>query len=92
MVLATVVVAHYTEDLSWLSQIAKEKYKVCLVSKTKRDADIYQPENFGVEASAYLSYIINNYDSIDEYTIFVHGHECSWHHNGRLQDILNNLS
>jgi hypothetical protein len=92
MSLGTVVIAHYNEDLNWVSQIDKDKYTICTVSKTLPDASIYHPENFGVEASAYLTYIINTYHSLHEYTVFVHGHEYSWHHEGRLQDILNNFT
>lgn len=33
----------------------------------------------GHEASAYLSYIIDNYDNLAPYTIFIHDQEEQWH-------------
>ncbi|KAF3402016.1 hypothetical protein F1880_009749 [Penicillium rolfsii] len=33
----------------------------------------------GHEGSAYLSYIIDNYDNLAPYTIFIHGREEQWH-------------
>ncbi|KAJ5377947.1 uncharacterized protein N7496_005356 [Penicillium cataractarum] len=33
----------------------------------------------GHEASAYLSYIIDHYDNLAPYTIFIHGREEQWH-------------
>ncbi|EPS26480.1 hypothetical protein PDE_01417 [Penicillium oxalicum 114-2] len=33
----------------------------------------------GHEASAYLSYIVDNYDNLSPYTIFIHGRAEQWH-------------
>jgi hypothetical protein len=37
--------------------------------------------NIGREASAYLHYIIERYDSLPERVAFIHGHETAWHQN-----------
>ena len=37
------------------------------------------PRNQGREAMAYLTYIINFYDSFPDITVFAHGHLTSWH-------------
>jgi hypothetical protein len=87
----TLVLAHHRENLFWMGKIDRKKYpNIVLVSKTRRDADIYQSVNKGCEASAYLEYIVRNYDALDEYTLFIHAHRRSWHHTGLMEDLLNN--
>ena len=84
-------IAHYNEDLRWMGDIDSQKYDIHLVSKTVPDARIFQPQNQGFETSAYLEFIIKNYDTLPEWCVFVHGHQYSWHHEGRMQDLVNNL-
>jgi hypothetical protein len=85
------VVSHYNEDLQWTSSVEMNKYNIVLVSKTLENADIFQPKNTGYEASAFFEYIVKYYDTLPEYSVFVHGHETSWHHTGKMQDLVNNL-
>ncbi|CAK0800502.1 unnamed protein product, partial [Prorocentrum cordatum] len=35
--------------------------------------------NFGDEALAYLTHIVDNYDRLPEAVVFLHGHESAWH-------------
>ena len=37
------------------------------------------PRNYGREAMAYLTFIIDNYHKLPRYTVFTHGHYNSWH-------------
>lgn len=62
-------------------------------SKTLPDgANVHhQPLNKGNEASAYMQYIVDHYDALPDYTLFVHGHETSWHHDGSIVDIINGV-
>ncbi len=85
-----VVIAHYNEDLSWVSKI---KYDHVVYSKTlaKGTNVHHQPINKGNEATAYMQYIVDHYDTLPEYMLFVHGHEKSWHHNGSIVDIINDV-
>ena len=39
----------------------------------------------------YLSFIIDNYDNLPEYTAFVHGHEKSWHQEADLVQLLESV-
>lgn len=39
----------------------------------------------------YLSYIINNYDSLPDYSVFIHGHQFSWHQEGDMVAIINDF-
>jgi hypothetical protein len=81
-----VVIAHYNEDLSWTFNI---KYKCRIISKYGMRKET--PPNKGNEASSYLQYIINNYDMLDDYTIFVHGHRTAWHHSQNTDEKINNM-
>ncbi len=81
-----VVIAHYDEDLSWVNNL---KYPYTIISKNNIPLETWP--NKGYEASSYLQYIIENYDNITEYTIFIHGHRNSWHNSANIDDILNNL-
>jgi hypothetical protein len=76
-----VVIAHYNEDLSWTKFL---KYSYTVISK--RGYSPETPPNKGNEASSYLQYIIENYDNLSEYTIFVHGHRNDWHHKMNIDE------
>ena len=39
----------------------------------------------------YLSFIIDRYDNLPDYTIFVHGHEKSWHQEADLVPLIRNI-
>ncbi|KAF2138953.1 uncharacterized protein K452DRAFT_310922 [Aplosporella prunicola CBS 121167] len=49
------------------------------------------PANKGHEAMAYLTFIIDNYDSFPPYAFFVHGHRLSWHQEGDIVHLIKNL-
>jgi predicted O-methyltransferase YrrM len=83
-----VLSSHYNEDLSWINFI---KYPTTIYSKTLQNKNFIS-FNKVQEAPAYIKYIINNYYSLPEYTIFVHGHLQSEHQDKHLVDIINNLS
>ena len=82
----TIVTAHYNECLSWLT-CKKDLYQALVVCDKETAAPIdhalfdkvYTIPNMGFEVSAFLYYIIANYDNLPEYTAFIHGHETSWH-------------
>ena len=82
-----VVVAHYNENLKWVNKI---KYKTVIISKQKIRRDY--PPNKGNEASSYLTYIIDNYDNLRDYTFFVHGHRSHWHHKSNMDEKINNIT
>lgn len=43
------------------------------------DVGLSVPRNYGREAMAYLTFIIDNYHNLPRYTVFTHGHYNSWH-------------
>ena len=81
-----VVIAHYNEDLSWVTKL---KYPFMVISRNGVPKDTVP--NKGNEASIFLEYIITNYDRLDDYTFFVHGHRNSWHHAEPMDEKINRI-
>ncbi len=80
-----IVSNHWKEDLEWLK---KSVWPVIIYSKNP-DSPYYKGQpNIGNEATAYLKYIIDNYDNLPEYVAFIHGHETAWHQ-GNILDLIN---
>ena len=87
-----IVTAHWNEDLDWLKDAP---YDVVVCDKEGASAhnlgdfskSCPPTINKGTEASAYLNYIVNNYDSLSDYTIFIHGHETSWHQTENMIEL-----
>lgn len=78
-----IVTAHYNEDLEWLKT---SKYPVIVCDKLGSNKSSFTPDkkcsldiNRGREASSYLKYIIENYDTLPDKIIFLHGHETAVH-------------
>jgi hypothetical protein len=82
-----IVVAHYSENLDWLSNL---KYPYTVISRKGIPRET--PPNRGNEASAYLEWIINNYHNLPDICIFIHAHRSDWHHRENIDDKINGLS
>jgi hypothetical protein len=75
-------VSHYGEDLSWLNRV---NTPFMVVSKVLVDNRIlHVPVNRGNEVSSYLLYIVQYYDTLPQFTLFLHGHYEDWH---QLYDV-----
>ena len=76
-----IVTSHWKEDLSWLK---KSRFPVVLIDKEGADPTCFEAQhiipNKGLDAAAYFTYIIENYDNLPDHVAFIHGHETSWHH------------
>lgn len=67
-----IVVARYNEDVSW----TKELSNVIIYNKGESLDECYNEiklDNVGREAHTYFKHICDNYDNLDEYTIFLQG-------------------
>jgi len=71
-----VVVSKYKENIDW---IKSSPYDVVVYSKLEGEPNYVKDGQDG-ETSSYLHHIIENYDNLSEWTVFVHGHEYHWHH------------
>jgi hypothetical protein len=87
----TIVTSHWKENLEWLT---KSKFPVVLIDKEGADPSPFVPQhvvpNLGKECTAYLKYIIENYDNLPEAVAFIHGHEESPHqrHDRPLLEVI----
>lgn len=82
-----VVVSRFNENADFLKKLT---FKTLLYDKENPSNRYNVEKNKGNEASAYLKYIIDHYENLSDYTIFIHCHEFSWHHDGSIIDIINN--
>lgn len=87
-----IVVAHYNEDLSWLSQFNKES--LIIYSKgnqaTIECTNIILP-NVGRESHTYLTYIIERYESLPEIIFFTQGNVTDHNIDTNYYSILSNF-
>lgn len=71
-----VVCARYNKNTDFLKQLTIP-YKVI-----EKDT----VPNIANEATSYLYYILQNYDSLPENVIFIHDENESWHHEGKITE------
>jgi len=81
-----IVCARYNRDVSFLND-TKVDYQV-IQKCIDNNCDNNTCPNIGNEASSYLFYIINNWDSLPKNVIFVHDENSSWHHDGNITENL----
>ena len=74
----------------YLSSWATYPYNVDNANNSNKALII--PRNKGHEAMVYLSFIIDNYESLPWCGIFVHGHSDSWHQEDTLVRLLKDLN
>jgi hypothetical protein len=85
---SNVVVSVYKEDIAWIDRLRQLGYPVLIYTKGDANSPYSVPVNKGNEASAFLKYIVDHYDTLPEHSVFLHGEERSIHHDGSLVDIL----
>lgn len=70
-----IVVARYNENTSWLNKFKNITivYNKGTYDKDLNDFNVINLPNFGRESHTFLYHIINNYDNLKEYTIFLQG-------------------
>ena len=82
-----IILSHYNEDLSWIRDNNLKQYNFIVYSKTNKSYN-YIEHNKGQEAISYLKYIIDFYNKLPEYNIFLHSHNMSYHQDYHMCDIL----
>jgi hypothetical protein len=87
----TIVVSHYDADVTWTRTLADKGFRILVYDRpldtkgsSKSSSPYFVPQNKAQEAATYLKHIIDFYDNLSPYTVFVHDHEHSWHHKGSL--------
>eukprot|EP00242_Pyramimonas_sp_CCMP2087_P001595 CAMPEP_0198231236 /NCGR_PEP_ID=MMETSP1445-20131203/115094_1 /TAXON_ID=36898 /ORGANISM="Pyramimonas sp., Strain CCMP2087" /LENGTH=323 /DNA_ID=CAMNT_0043911837 /DNA_START=150 /DNA_END=1121 /DNA_ORIENTATION=+ len=80
-----VVASHFKEDPTWLQKMTPYKH----VIYTHRDVTVpkithnlkgtHRVPNRGREATAYIKFILDQYDTLPPVVAFIHAHRKSWH-------------
>ena len=66
------------EDTSWLGEYFPD-WQANVYVMNERSADLTVAKNKGRESMAYLTYLIDNYDDLPEYMVFLHSLRYQWH-------------
>ena len=79
-----VVIANLKKYVSWAAEkanaIQDSGIEIYVYhSDNKHKADPHFVPNIGNEATKYLRFILNNFENLPEHTLFLHGHEFSYH-------------
>ena len=84
-----IVISRYEKDMHWTKKFVEHGFRVLVYEHEKIASHPYfVNENKGREASIYLKYIIDYYDNLTPYTIFLQDSEKSWHHEGSIVDLV----
>ena len=85
----TIIVSSiYKTPIPWADRLREMGFEVRPYTKEDPTSPYNVPKNIGNEASAYLKYIIDNYESLPEYSILLHDHEYSYHQEGSIIDAI----
>ena len=83
------------EDVSWLYNHFPDA-NVTIYEVDAQPDKLKIPKNKGREAMVYLTYLIDEYDSLPDVSIFFHPHQYAWHnsdlHGQNILDMLENLN
>lgn len=94
-----VLIAHYNKDINWVSKINKD-LEISIYTTSDPNKELYTPlgkvtnyvPNKGMDTSMYLKYIIDNYYTLPDKSLFVHHHEIDHTQDYDLPFIINNLN
>lgn len=79
-----IVVSRYKKNVDFVYKINNKNINVMIYDKECPNNPLNIPVNKGNEASVYLKYIVDYYDTLPEYTFFMHDDEYAWHHSGSI--------
>jgi hypothetical protein len=70
-----IIIARYNEDVSWVKELDSNKFNIKLYNKGEQNIEIESIplENFGRDAHTFVNYIVENYDNLPDYVIFLQG-------------------
>ena len=83
-----ICVSMYKTPIPWADKLREKGFIVQPYTKEDSTSPYNVSKNVGNEASAYLKYILDNYECLPEYTIFLHDHETSYHQEGSIIDAI----
>jgi hypothetical protein len=80
------IVSHYEQDISWAHTMSNF-FNTIIYDKSEKESGLIKLENIGREPHTYMCHIIENYNSLAEWTIFSQDNPFV-HVNGWLDIIL----
>lgn len=84
------LVSHFAEDLSWLSEV---NTPFIIASKSIQGKEtLFISENKGNEVAAYLTFIVKYYHKLPSRILFLHGHRTHWHQYFPVAFIIDHLN
>ena len=91
---ALVVIARSQEVVKWMEDVRSDwtQYLYIVTEDVNSNGTLSVPADRGNEAMRYLSFIIDNYDSLPDIIAFRHGHNGSWHQAFDSAAEINNLN
>ena len=83
-----IVVARYNEDISWVKELTADKFNFKIYNKGENNIDFDSTplQNFGRDAHTFITYIVENYNNLPEYIIFLQGNPID-HYSNVIQTI-----
>jgi hypothetical protein len=80
------VIARYNEDLNWINQLNLDNINLCIYNKGINNIDFsYRSlKNIGGDTHTIITHIVENYNNLPEYLIFVQGNPFN-----RCKNIIN---
>ena len=78
-----VVVSRYKRNVDFVYKLPNVN-KVIIYDKENEENPYNIPVNKGNEASVYLKYIVDHYDTLSDFTFFIHDEEFAWHHSDSI--------
>ncbi len=85
-----IVIARYNEDVSWLKEFNTETFNFKIYNKGEQNIEFESIplENFGRDAHTFITYIVENYNNLPEFVIFLQGNPID--HCGDVIQIIKN--
>lgn len=84
---ALIVARTKEEDVLWIEENfgGNDNFKAVVYTVDDFDSEYHPLKNKGHEVMVYLSYIIDNYDNLSDFNIFMHSHRYAWHNDELLE-------
>ena len=74
--MVNIVVAKYNESIEWTKNIT---HKVTIYDKSINPVEgSIKLKNVGREGETFLYHIVNNYNNLDDVTVFLQGNPLTW--------------